>query len=154
MARTRLNPRLAKLHRSYTVEETARLFGLHRNTVRNWLGAGLPIIDDRRPVLIQGKVLRIFLEARRAAAKCPCPPGTLYCLKCRAPRRPALGMADFLVRETGPGNLRTLCDTCETIMHRRASLAAIGLILPGVDIQIVRAPSRIVECRIPSVNCI
>ncbi len=31
------NPRLAKIHRSYTVEETANQFGIHKNTVGNWI---------------------------------------------------------------------------------------------------------------------
>ena len=106
MSRTRLNPNLAKIHRSYTVEEIARLYGLHRNTVRSWLkGGGLAAIDCDRPVLVQGKVLRAFLEARRTSAKRPCPAGALYCFKCREPRPPALGMADFIVGKAGAGNL-------------------------------------------------
>jgi hypothetical protein len=28
------NPRLVKIHRSYSVEEIARLFGIHKNTRR------------------------------------------------------------------------------------------------------------------------
>lgn len=30
------NPRLAKIHHSYSVEDLARLFKVHKNTVRNW----------------------------------------------------------------------------------------------------------------------
>jgi Helix-turn-helix domain len=51
------NPRLVKVHRNYSVEEVARLFGLHKNTVRNWLKLGLAAIDDRRPMLILGREL-------------------------------------------------------------------------------------------------
>jgi transposase-like protein len=46
------NPRLVKLHRNYSVEEIARLFDLHKNTVRHWLKQGLAAIDDRRPRLV------------------------------------------------------------------------------------------------------
>ncbi|MEO7863683.1 MAG: helix-turn-helix domain-containing protein, partial [Nitrospirales bacterium] len=36
------NPRLVKIHRNYTVEEIANLFGIRRNTVREWVKRGLP----------------------------------------------------------------------------------------------------------------
>lgn len=154
MSRTRLNPNLAKIHRSYTVEEIARLYGLHRNTVRSWLnGGGLVAIDGGRPVLVQGKVLRAFLDARRTAAKRPCPVGTLYCFKCREPRPPALGMADFIVGKAGTGNLRALCEVCGSIMHRRTRLEAVAVVLPGIAVRVVEAAPRIAEGTAPSLKC-
>ena len=152
MSRTRLNPCRAKLHRSYTVEEVARLFGVHRNTVRAWLRCGLTSIDGGRPVLIQGRTLRAFLEARRTAAKRPCPPGRLYCFKCREPRAPALAMADFIPREAGAGNLRALCEVCGSAMNRRTGFEAIQHVLPSVELRIMQATSRIAECAAPSVK--
>jgi len=153
VARTRLNPRLVKANRSYTVEEIARLFGLHRNTVRSWIkDGGLQAIDRARPLLVQGQVLRAFLESRRSAARHPCPPGTLYCFRCREPRRPALGMADFAPREQGAGDLSGLCEVCGAVMHRRASHSALGAILPGVEVRVVQAPPRIADCPHPSLK--
>jgi excisionase family DNA binding protein len=153
VSRTRLNPRLAKLHRSYTVEEVARLYKRHRNTVRTWLKTGgLRAIDGGKPALIQGRVLRAFLEARRVADKRPCPPGFLYCFKCRQPRQPALGMADFIPRPAGAGNLRALCEDCGTTMNRRARWCAVGAVLPGIEVRVMQAPPRIAECASPSLN--
>ncbi len=54
MSKRHPNPRLVKIHRSYTVEETATVCGVHRNTVRQWIKTGLPTLDARRPVLMQG----------------------------------------------------------------------------------------------------
>lgn len=154
MSRSRLNPRLAKMHQSYSVDEIARLYGIHPNTVRSWLRSGtLVAIDGGRPVLIQGMALRVFLEARRTAAKRPCPTGTLYCLKCREPRPPALGMADYLAREAGAGNLRALCDDCGSTMHRRARLEAVSAVLPGIEVRVVEAEPRIAEWSGPSLKC-
>ena len=59
MPGSRINPRKAKLHRSYTVEEASCLFGVHRNTVRAWMKAGLCPIDDGKPAkTLCGRVLR------------------------------------------------------------------------------------------------
>jgi excisionase family DNA binding protein len=150
VARTRLNPRLAKVHRSYTVEEIARLYGLHRNTVRAWLkGGGLKVLDHGRPVLILGRELRSFLEARRTQAKSPCPPGTLYCLRCRRPRPPALGMADYMARPTGAGDLEALCGTCGAVMHRRTRQDQVAAVLPGVAVRVTQAPPRIGDSPAP-----
>ena len=57
----RPNQRLVKIHRSYTVEEIARL-NVHKNTIRGWIRGGLPTIDARRPTLITGSDLRRFLS--------------------------------------------------------------------------------------------
>ena len=59
------NPRLVKIHRSYTVEEVARILGKHKNTVRAWIKQGLRPIDGRRPMLIHGLELVSFLQNRR-----------------------------------------------------------------------------------------
>jgi excisionase family DNA binding protein len=76
----RRNPRLVKVHRNYSVEELARLVGLHKNTVRNWLKQGLPAIDNRRPMLILGRELSRFLKERRQKAKQACGPGRIFCI--------------------------------------------------------------------------
>ena len=56
------NHRLVKIHRNYTVEEIADLFGIHKNTVRGWVKVGLAISDDKRPMLILGHDLVAFLQ--------------------------------------------------------------------------------------------
>ena len=72
MGKRHPNYRLVKIHRTYSVEEIARLFDKHKNTVRKWLKEGLQPIDKSRPVLALGSVLVAFFKARRMAAKRPC----------------------------------------------------------------------------------
>ncbi len=62
MAKRRPNYRQVKIHRSYSVEEIASLFGTHKNTVRAWVKAGLPTSDGKRPMLILGVDLAAFLR--------------------------------------------------------------------------------------------
>ena len=152
MSRMRANPRLARLHYSYTVEEIARLFGVHRNTVRAWLKSGLCPVGPQRPILVLGRDLRIFLEKRRAGSKKPCTPGTMYCLKCKAPRPPALEMVEFLRLSAGAGNLTSLCAVCGTTMYRRCRYAAISVAMPGIQVSMVEGPLRISQSSFPSSN--
>jgi len=149
----RINPRLAKLHRSYSVVELADLLGVHKHTVRGWLKSGLPTVDGTRPVLIHGDEFQDWWAKRRKASKRPLQPRELYCLKCRAPKQPALDMVEYAATNGTTGNLRALCETCGTLMHRRARLASIGTIMPGLDVQRTQAGPSIVERANPSLNC-
>lgn len=142
-----------KIHFSYAVEEIARTFGVHKNTVRAWLKQGLPKIDESRPILVHGRELRAFLENRRKAARRCCPPGTLYCLKCREPRSPAFGMVDYIPITGAAGNLRALCSTCEKLIHRRVGKAHIATVMPNIAVQITHHAQHIRESDVPSLEC-
>jgi hypothetical protein len=150
--RRRIDPRLAKLHRTYTVEEVARLFRTHRNTVRTWLKAGLRPIDGRRPALVLGDELRRFLSERRASRKRPTPPGMIYCLRCREPRRPAAGMADFVPRTGSTGNLQGICPVCDLMLYRRVGFAALAAIQGDLDVTIREEDLRLMQRKEPSLN--
>lgn len=149
----RINPRRAKLHRSYSVAELAERLDVHKHTVRGWIRNGLPVIDGAKPTLILGSDFQAWWGERRKAAKRPCQPGQMYCFKCREPKRPALGMVEYTATNAATGNLKAICETCETMMHQRARLANLAARMPGMDVQITQAPSRIVERAHPSPNC-
>lgn len=153
MPARRVNPNRVKLHRSYSVEELARCLDVHKNTVRHWQGKGLEPIDTGRPILFQGATVRAFLANRNSSRKRPCPPGTLYCLRCRAPRSPALGMVDFIPMRPGSGNLCALCGCCEATMHRRAREADIGKIMPDCTVQFAQGHTSLSGQTAPSLNC-
>lgn len=146
MAARRIDPRVVKLNRTYDVAELAARLDVHRNTVRHWQREGLTPLDGARPVLFHGSTVREFLGERNKARKSPCPPGTLYCFKCRAPRPPALGMIDYLPISVTGGNIRAICGTCETVMHRRTLKAALAAVVPGCDVQVVQASPRLTGC--------
>lgn len=124
----RLNYRLAKIHRNYTVEEAATLFGVHRNTVREWIKRGLPVIAGR-PVLMLGRELRAFLLDRRANNRRPCGPGQIYCVRCRSPREPALGMVEYHALTAILGNLVGICSHCEALIYRRVNCSRLSEVL-------------------------
>ena len=152
MGKRHPNPRLAKIHRNYTVDEIALLFDMHKNTVRDWVKRGLPTSDARRPMLILGRELMAFLTARRTKNKRTCQPGEIYCMRCRVPRAPAGDMADYLPVTTTLGNLAAICSACETMIYRRVSLAKLARVRGNLDITMPQALERIGERAQPTVN--
>ena len=153
MPSRRVNPNRVKLHRSYSVTELAACLDVHKNTVRHWQAHGLEPVEPRKPYLFQGATTREFLAKRNASRKRPCQLGTLYCLRCRMPRPPALGMVDYVPLRPDSGNLRAICVSCEAIMHRRVRKADIARIMPGCSIQMAQGQPRLVGQTAPSLNC-
>jgi transcription elongation factor Elf1 len=153
MAARRTNPYLVKLHRSYTAAELAMRLGVHKNSVRNWQRLGLAAMDKSRPSLFHGATVRAFLIKRNADRKRPCPPRTFYCLSCRHPQPPAIGSVVYVELKPGTGNLRALCEVCQTSMNRRVRRSAIAAVMPGIDVQFAGACSRLNECSATSLNC-
>ena len=153
MRRRHPNHRLVKIHRSYTVEEIARLFGIHKNTVRNWVKGGLSTVDNKRPMLILGQVLVEFLKARREKNKQKCQPGELYCVRCRAPKSPAGDMADCSPITDKIGTLIAICPDCDAIINRHVSLAKIDQIRGNLDISFPEPLRHIADSAKPTANC-
>jgi hypothetical protein len=147
------NPRLAKIHRNYSVDDVSRLFTIHKNTVRNWLREGIKPIDNQRPTLIQGSELRRFLSERRARAKQACGPGRIYCLPCRAPKVPAGNIADCIHTSGMTSTLQGICPDCNRMIYRRVNPRNLEVVRGDLDITVTRAQTRIEGTAIPNVNC-
>ncbi len=152
MRKRRPNHRLVKIHRSYTVEEAARLLGTHKNTVRTWMKAELPTCDSKRPALILGRDLAAYLQARRIKNKRPCKPGEIYCVRCRAPKLPAGEMAEYQPITENLGNLMGICPDCDGMIYRRASLAKLPHILGKLDITFAEAERQVSNTSHSNVN--
>jgi hypothetical protein len=152
MGKRHPNHRLVKIHRSYTVEEVANLFSMHKNTVRNWVKDGLATIDDKRPMLILGHDLSVFLQARRVKNKQACKPGEIYCVGCRAPKFPAGDMAEYSPVTEKFGNLIAICPDCNSIMNQRVSLARIEEVRGNMDITFPKELRHIDKRTKPTVN--
>lgn len=147
------NPRLAKIHRSYSVEEIARLSKVHKNTVRTWLQQGLKAIDGQRPTVVRGEEIRRFLSERRERAKRPSGPGRIYCLPCRAPKVPALKMAHCIVTGDTTGTLQGICPDCGRMIYRQVNPQKIDAVRGDLDVTFTQAETRIEETTKPTVNC-
>jgi hypothetical protein len=120
--------------------------------VRQWMKAGLPTIDDRRPKLILGRQLIAFLKARRASKKRPCQPGEIYCVRCHAPKFPAAGMVEYRPINERMGNLEAICPDCNSLMYRCVSLAKVGEVRGEMNITFPQALQHLREINQPTVN--
>ena len=148
-----LNHRLAKVHLNYTVEEVARRWGVHRNTVRQWIKQGLvPTIDQKRPLLVHGRDLAEFLLARRRRNRRPCAPGEIYCVRCRVPRAPAGGVADYEALTPAQGNLVGICPSCDCLIYRRVNVTRLDEARGKLDVRLKDPLAHIVETAGLSVN--
>ena len=152
MSKRHPNHRLAKIHRSYTVDEVSSVMSVHKNTVRAWVKAGLPTNDDRRPMLILGRELFAFLQARRAKNKRACAPGEIYCVGCRTPKKPAGAMADYQPLTATLGNLVGICPSCDSMVYRRVNATKIEQVRGELEVTMPKAPPHIGESNQPSVN--
>jgi len=141
-----------KLSCSYEPAEIAKLFGLHRNTVRHWLKDGLQPIDDRRPILVHGAVLKAFISERQQARRQKCGPGEFFCFRCRASRKAWGNVADLASHTEKVAKLTALCCICETEMHRTIRQADVPKLDGLIDIQPI-ASERLRDRPDANVNC-
>lgn len=150
--RRRPNYRLVKIHRNFTVDEAAKSVGVAEETIRRWVkSGGLPAITDKIPTLILGGDLFDFLQAR-SAKRPKLPVHQCYCFKCRGPRAPAGGMADYIPRTPTTGTFRALCEVCLTVMNKVISASAIQLIEGIVELSIKQTEQHLIDTSRPSLN--
>lgn len=132
MARAPTWPGL-KRHRNYTFDEAALATGKHKNTIASWVKRGeLPAITEKRPYLVRGCDLIDYLHAKRKNRRVKLKAGEMYCLGCKAARRPAAGMVDRRPTISGAANFEALCAVCDSLMYRRVAEANVDTFLRAV----------------------
>jgi len=150
----RPNWRRVKSKTSYTFDEVARMLGVHRNTVRHWVkDGGLHALTETRPFLILGAELVAFLRQRWQSRKRKCGAGELYCLKCRAPRKPVPDLIEFRRMSETRAAIVGICSACETLMHRFISSRRAASVAAEFNVQIAIGDGSLTDCTHPTLNC-
>lgn len=124
-----------KSFQCYTANEAAIIVGVSARTIRNWTRNGLQILDSAHPALIRGDDLREFIKSQRENSKIKIGPHEFYCLRCRASRKPAGGIADCVVLGSR-AKLVALCEVCETVIFKPIALARIAEFGRVLDLKI------------------
>ncbi len=122
----RLNHRILRSARSYTIIEVADVLGVTTGTVRGWVRSGLPAMVARRPYLILGSELRDFLDSRRRKSKVELQADELYCFRCKAAIKPLGLMVDAHEQSVNTLRLQGLCEVCGGVCNRAISRAQIS----------------------------
>jgi len=136
--------RLVKQHRSYQVDEVARLLSFSKGTVRRWIKNGLPIIGLKKPYLITGADLVAFLKAKSNTGQ-KCQLNECWCFTCRRPQKIAFGEVEITVSNSKIGMLQALCSTCSGLMFKRVSMAKIKEITAILSVTIKQADKPITD---------
>ena len=117
----RLNPNHVKMHRSYTVIEASEVLDVHPKSVRNWIKAGLTVIDESRPLLIHGSDLKVFLKLRRKAHLHQCGLSEMYCFNCKSPKQPNAEDLTFIAKPAGMAQMTGRCSECGSKTNKYVS---------------------------------
>jgi hypothetical protein len=141
MAR-RFDCRRVKIHRSYKIAELAGLLRVHKKTIVRWIAAGLPVMGAKRSRLIHGEDLRAFMNARKPI-KQRGKPGDIWCLGCRAFKRPALDMAEYTPLTVLRGMLSGICPDCGRMIYRATTLAKLQHDCGALDVAYPKAERRL-----------
>ncbi len=137
------NPNLVKINRSYTVEEAASIFPVHKNTIRSWIKNGLATCGDQRPLLILGCELKEFIQLKRKKNKQTCQTHEIFCLRCKSPKLPAGNMVDYEPMSVSTGRLIGICPTCGGIINKYFSLAKLVVIQEKLEVTLPKAQKHI-----------
>jgi len=153
MANRHISTRRVKSRLTYTVAQAARIVDVHENTIRAWLAEGMETVGGKGPTLIFGAAIIEFVNQRRINRKRPCGVGELYCVKCRAPKKPACDMADLIQEKAGVARLVGFCPTCGIMIYRRVNISKIEAIKGDLDVRMpLRSPRLIEPCNL-TLNC-
>lgn len=121
--------------RCYKVHEAAEVSGVSPRTIRNWVNAGLRIMQNEHPALVRGDDLIAFIKSQRTQRKHRLALDQFYCVRCRCPRMAAGNFAE-LQKVDDRLTLIAMCEDCETILRKpiaRADLLKLrGLLELGI----------------------
>jgi excisionase family DNA binding protein len=147
----RASYRLVKTHRSYTVDEVARLLSVCKGTVRRWIKNGLPVMQDKKPIMIRGADLKQFLKSQ-SKPKQECALDECRCFKCKGIRKVAFGEAEIIFDQSPAPNMHGLCSVCAEDIYKRISKAKIPAIQAILQITFKQADAPINDRTQPRLN--
>ncbi|THH37438.1 site-specific integrase [Aliishimia ponticola] len=112
-----------KHHRVYSAQDLMVAFKVSKNTVSNWVIAGLQRVDQERPHLFRGATVNTFHDARRKRDRTSLRPGEFKCTGCNMAIFPVPGTVVEEPSRNGTKLLSARCSECGGHVYRFASVA-------------------------------
>lgn len=122
----RVSTRKIKKHRLYDYGEASGALGVTAHTVRAWRSDGLVVMTANTPHYILGAELIRYIEDKQAKQSVKMALDQMYCLRCKAPRKPLWGMVDYVPSSETRGRLTGLCEACEGGLQRFVGKGDLG----------------------------
>ena len=118
-----------RTHRPYTITSLAKLFEVNPATVRRWIkhdGLKVAIISEERPIVMQGRLVKVWMKTWQSARKQPCAPNEMYCVRCKAPRQIATESFHIVQRNEANLTVKGNCIACNAKLQRFGSVTNRG----------------------------
>jgi hypothetical protein len=106
----------------YDVDAICRLYGIHEKTVLAWLKKGLKPIDAKRPILVYGYHLKIFLGKLNESNRCHLNFEEMFCMKCKEAKTPFKKQIQLEQFEQKFLKAKAVCQSCKTKMNKSYQL--------------------------------
>jgi hypothetical protein len=111
------NLQLIRTTQVYTVKTLAETLERRPETVLRWIKDGMPVLDGRKPYLVDASEAKEWLAAKWARRKTKCALDELYCLPCHAKKHPSTDSAKFIDQPNGTLKIEATCPDCGGEMH-------------------------------------
>ena len=117
--RKKRKPDLSKIRTTqvYTVADFAQELDRRKETVLRWIKDGMPILDGRKPYLIDGAEAKAWLKEKWQKRKSSCCLDEIYCAPCHSKKHPASDSVTFSQRPCGTFKVEGDCPDCGARMH-------------------------------------
>lgn len=122
MAKKNYNLNLISSLICYTINDITHLFSITETTVRIWIKKGLPTIDGRKPHMIHGKDLKLFLKKKLNNRRHKCAPEQFFCFKCQTTRTPEDNTVFAKELSSTKWLLSAFCSKCGTTIYKASSV--------------------------------
>ena len=105
----------------YDIDDICHLYGIHHQTVREWIRRGLKTINKKKPILIYGNDLKTFLGKQNQSNKHHIEYNQMFCMKCKDGKKVHKNQIHL---ESNNQFLKAkgLCITCKNIMNKSYKL--------------------------------